>query len=80
MGLFSTKSSSQGEDPKQQEKTKKKKTQKNGCREKPMELFSTTKKLHGFVFYNESVRIINFAEIIYQASLVTKRSSALRKA
>ncbi len=45
-----------------------------------MELFSTTKKLHGFVFYNESVRIINFAEIIYQASLVTKRSSALRKA
>jgi hypothetical protein len=80
VGLFSTKSSSQGEDPKQQEKTKKKKTQKNGCREKPMELFSTTKKLHGFVFYNESVRIINFAEIIYQASLVTKRSSALRKA
>jgi hypothetical protein len=45
VGLFSTKLSSHGGDPNQQEKSKKKKKWKNGCRKKPVEFLSALKEV-----------------------------------
>lgn len=60
--LSLAKSSSHGEDPEQQKNMKKKKRWKNGCKKKPVELFSLSRKLHMFVFCNEGVNVKKFVE------------------
>jgi hypothetical protein len=62
MSLFLTKSSSHGEDLEEQKNMKKKKKWKNGCRKKPLELLSVSRKAPHVFFCNEGVQVINFVE------------------